>query len=120
MHIRTLNSSKRRKLAFSNLIRTDGFTADVVINKSVKTSTEDYAHYSDQDVDISLLGDVLKNENLDTFSLCGVDPNRNQVFAAAYGDGDGSHQLRRCSTLEYYTYTGSKRHEKKGKKKNAG
>jgi hypothetical protein len=120
MHILTLNSSdqsKRRKLAFSNLIRTDGFTADVVINKSVKTSTEDYAHYSDQDVDISLLGDVLKNENLDTFSLCGVDPNRNQVFAAAYGDGVGSHQLRRCSILEYYTYTGSKRHEKRERRR---
>jgi hypothetical protein len=83
MHVLTLNSSgqsKRRKLAFSNLIRTDGFTADVVINKSVKTSTEDYAHYSHQDVDISLLGDILKNENLDTFSLCGVDPTETKYL----------------------------------------
>ncbi|KAK9760615.1 hypothetical protein K7432_015190 [Basidiobolus ranarum] len=105
--------NKKRKLAFSNLIRTDGFTADVVLQKSVKIHIDDYAYYSGQDLDISLLGNVMKNENMNNVSLSAIDPNRNQVFAASYVDGDISHQLRRCSTVEYYTYTGSKRHAKR-------
>lgn len=51
------------------------------------TSTDDYTYYSDQDVDISVLGDVMKNEDLNDISLCAIDPNRNQVFVAFYGEG---------------------------------
>ncbi|KAI7899203.1 uncharacterized protein BX663DRAFT_521780, partial [Cokeromyces recurvatus] len=47
---------------------------------------------------------AIKNENLADVSLCGLDPNRYQVFAAAYGE-------------EYYTVTGSTRHAKRETKK---
>ncbi|KAL4206155.1 hypothetical protein AB4K20DRAFT_1925439 [Rhizopus microsporus] len=41
-----------------------------------------------------------------------------QVIAASYGEGESYHQVRRCSTREYYTYTGSKRHEKRERMSN--
>jgi hypothetical protein len=59
------------------LIRIDGFTADAMIKKSLKTNIYDYAYYSDQDVDISVLGDVMKNEDLNDIYLCAIYPNRN-------------------------------------------
>lgn len=108
-----------KKLAFSNLIKTDGFSADVVLLKSLAKNKDDYERISDQDVDISLFGDAMRNENLDDVSLCGLDPNRNQVFAAAYGHGEEPHQIRRFSTKEYYTHTGSIRHAKKEKQRMA-
>ncbi|KAG2211251.1 hypothetical protein INT47_006371 [Mucor saturninus] len=55
----------------------------------------------------------MKYCNLITVSLCALDPSRSQVFAASYGDGKSGHKLKKCSTKEYYTYTGSKRHMKK-------
>ncbi|KAI7873334.1 uncharacterized protein EV154DRAFT_401244, partial [Mucor mucedo] len=42
-----------------------------------------------------------------------IDPNRNQVLSASYGDEENDHQLRRCFTKEYYTYAGSKKYIKK-------
>lgn len=108
-----LDTDRATKKAFANVIKTDGFTADVSILKSVTNNSDDYHHLCDMDVDVSFLGDIMNNENFEGMSLCGLDPNRNQVFAAAYGDGEISHQVRRCSTKEYYTYTGSMRIAKK-------
>ncbi|KAL0080026.1 CCHC-type zinc finger transcription factor [Phycomyces blakesleeanus] len=105
--------NKKTKSAVSNVIRTGGYVADVIINKSSQTNTEDFTHYSDQNVLVTLLGDVLTSEGLDNTSICAIDPNCNQVSTASYGDCETNHQLRRCSTKEYYTYTGSKRHTKK-------
>ncbi|CEG74920.1 hypothetical protein RMATCC62417_10048 [Rhizopus microsporus] len=53
-----------------------------------------------------------------TSMLITQNPNRGQVFAASYGEGESFHQVRRCSTKEYYTYTGSKRHEKRERMSN--
>lgn len=66
-----------------------------------------YHHLCDMDPNISFLGDTMNDESFEGVSLCGLDPGRNQVFTAAYGDGETSHQVRRSSTKEYYTYTGS-------------
>ncbi|KAI7899973.1 uncharacterized protein BX663DRAFT_519164, partial [Cokeromyces recurvatus] len=82
--------------------------ADVVLLQKITNSTVEYRCISSEDVEIFQLGDVMKNENLADVSLCGLDPNRHQVFAAAYGEGDESHQIRRCSTKEYFTLTGEK------------
>lgn len=108
--------NKQRKVAFSNVIRTDGFAADVILTKKINTVHDEYFDYLD-DIDISLLGEVISSDEVKDMSLCGVDPNRGQVFAASFGEGENSHQLRRCSTKEYYTYTGSLRHVKRERKR---
>ncbi|RCH99070.1 hypothetical protein CU097_015215 [Rhizopus azygosporus] len=43
------------------------------------------------------------------FRLTGLDPGRNTVFTAAYGDDNGAYQVRRCTRKEYNTYSGSRR-----------
>lgn len=48
MYNRLKDPNKKKKSVFSNLIRTDRFTADVAIHKSVMKNTENYAYYSDQ------------------------------------------------------------------------
>ncbi|KAL0075441.1 hypothetical protein J3Q64DRAFT_1703970 [Phycomyces blakesleeanus] len=67
----------------------------------------------DRDLDISLLGDVMQNERLEDIFLCGLDSGRYRVFEESYGDSEIPRQFRRCSTKEYYKYTGSKRHKKR-------
>ncbi|KAI7898794.1 uncharacterized protein BX663DRAFT_564440 [Cokeromyces recurvatus] len=92
--------------------------ADVVLLQKITNSTDEYRCISSEDVEVFQLGDAMKNENLADVSLCGLDPNRHQVFAAAaYGEGDESHQIRQCSTKEYYTLTGSIRHAKRETKR---
>ncbi|KAI7905077.1 uncharacterized protein BX663DRAFT_501639 [Cokeromyces recurvatus] len=91
--------------------------ADVVLLQKITNSTDKYRYISSEDVEIFQLGDDMKNENLADVSLCGLDPNRHQVFAAAYGESDESHQIRRCSTKEYSTLTGPIRHAKRETKR---
>ncbi|CEP16731.1 hypothetical protein [Parasitella parasitica] len=106
--------NRKKKVAFSNLIRSDGFTVDVVLMKSNEVETN--ISY-EQDINVSDLAKVLTNDDLNDTTICSVDPNRGQVFAAAYGEGENPHQIRRCSTKEYYTMTGSKRHIKQETKR---
>jgi hypothetical protein len=47
------------------------------------------------------------------FEVAAIDPGRTQAFTAAYGCGQESHQIRRCSTSEYYAMTGSQRRNQK-------
>ena len=56
------------------------------------------------------------------FEVAAIDPGRTQIFTAAYGSGQERHQIRRCSTSEYYSMTGSKRRNQKlqQEKKEAG
>src|ERR1700730_7310480 len=43
------------------------------------------------------------------FQLVAVDPGRTQVFTAAYGAGPTPHEIRRISSKECYSMTGSER-----------
>jgi hypothetical protein len=47
------------------------------------------------------------------FEVAAIDPGRTQAFTAAYCCGQESHQIRRCSTSEYYAMTGSQRRNQK-------
>ncbi|KAI8391029.1 uncharacterized protein BYT42DRAFT_179478 [Radiomyces spectabilis] len=49
--------------------------------------------------------------------MLGLDPGHTHVFTASYGQGEGRHQVRRCSTKEYYTLTGSVRHAKEERRR---
>jgi hypothetical protein len=46
--------------------------------------------------------DFSEAELAQQFNLIGLDPGRTQAFTAAYGYGSTPHELRRCSTKEYY------------------
>ncbi|KAL4206878.1 hypothetical protein AB4K20DRAFT_1989468 [Rhizopus microsporus] len=58
-----------QEAAFVSLIRVDNFNADVVIVTSVKASADEYTHYSEQDINWSLLDDIMTSEDLKDVSL---------------------------------------------------
>ncbi|CEG73480.1 hypothetical protein RMATCC62417_08854 [Rhizopus microsporus] len=103
----------KNKTAFANLIRSDGFAADVVLYKSISNNEDVTEQSSDSTFDIQLLSNVLRPGDVDNFSLCGLDPGRQHAFTTSYNEGENSHQIRRVSTAEYYNYTGSIRHQRK-------
>ncbi|KAI7894617.1 uncharacterized protein EV154DRAFT_560270 [Mucor mucedo] len=80
-------TAKNKKVTLSNLIRTDGFTADVVLIKSSNNEFNDSVSldYYEQDYDITQLGEVNTKEEVDEMNLCGIDLNRGKIFAASYG-----------------------------------
>ncbi|KAF7721558.1 hypothetical protein EC973_004497 [Apophysomyces ossiformis] len=95
------NSSVDRGVIFTNQLLSHGFAVDFQFaRKSVKKERAT--------VDTELTAtDFTEEEITDCFQPCAVDPGRSQVFTAAYGCGNSPHEIRRCSTREYYTYTGS-------------
>ncbi|KAI8384662.1 uncharacterized protein BYT42DRAFT_643441 [Radiomyces spectabilis] len=66
-----------------------------------------FRFYSDLDSDVRYISREVQGAALTNISLCGLDPGRTHVFIASYGQGEERHQVRRCSTKEYYTPTGS-------------
>lgn len=62
-------ANKKQEAAFVSLIRVDNFNADVVIVTSVKASADEYTHYSEQDINWSLLDDIMTSEDLKDVSL---------------------------------------------------
>ncbi|CEG76709.1 hypothetical protein RMATCC62417_11569 [Rhizopus microsporus] len=107
----------KNKTAFANLIRSDGFVANVVLYKSVSNNEDVTEQSSDSTFDIQLLSDVLKPDDVDNFSLCSLDPGRQHAFTASYNEGENLHQIRRVSTAEYYNYIGSIHHQRKEQKR---
>lgn len=59
------------------------------------------------------LDDFEQNEIEEYFTPCALDPGRRDIFQAAYGAGDTPHEIRHCSTKEYYQLTGSPDRNKK-------
>ncbi|GAA5813881.1 hypothetical protein MFLAVUS_007369 [Mucor flavus] len=92
--------NKKKKVAFSNFIRSNGFTVAVALMRSNEVEKN---IYYEQDVNVSDLVKILTTNDLSDAKICSIDPNRGQVFAASYGEGENQHQIRRFSTKEYYT-----------------
>ncbi|PHZ08250.1 uncharacterized protein RHIMIDRAFT_269400 [Rhizopus microsporus ATCC 52813] len=65
--------NRKQDAAFVSLIRTDDFTADVVIVNSVKTGTDEHIYYSEQNIGCSLLDNVMASEGLKGLSLCTIN-----------------------------------------------
>ncbi|KAH8557080.1 hypothetical protein BGW37DRAFT_475461 [Umbelopsis sp. PMI_123] len=100
LRIRSLDELrlKNHKFAFARRILTDGHAVNFLFARK-------------RDAEIATY-----------FEVAAIDPGRTQVFTAAYGSGQERHQIRRCSTSEYYSMTGSKRRNQKlqQEKKEAG
>jgi hypothetical protein len=58
------------------------------------------------------LQDFTASEIHEYFQPVAVDPGRNQIFTACYGSGQNNHQVRRMSSLEYYSMIGSSQRNK--------
>ena len=94
-------------ISFANKFQTDGVGTSFL-----------FARKTDEDEDAireTQLGfsDFTVQEVENSFEVVGVDPGRSQVFTASYGCGNDSHQVRRCSSKEYYAMTGSPRRNAK-------
>ncbi|CAO3692194.1 hypothetical protein G6F70_005323 [Rhizopus microsporus] len=92
---------------FANTVKSDGFTVDFIINKRTTKDTSLAAN-----IDLEL-GDFGLEEVKQTYQPMFLDPGRNSVFTAAVGFDTTNHQIRCCSTAEYYHMTGSTKYIKK-------
>lgn len=86
---------------FRNQILTDGFSVHLQFSRAKRESTS-----LEEDV---RLEDLTVDEVDDFFRPAAVDPGICHLFTASYGYGNDEHELRRCSTSEYYAYIGSGR-----------
>ena len=90
---------------FANLIKTDGYSADVVIYKPSPKPSDSSNDYMIEDLHEAIEG----NYDLKSFSVTAVDPGRSCVFTAASGCNNGEYQIRRCTRKEYNSLSGSTR-----------
>ncbi|KAH8552389.1 hypothetical protein BGW37DRAFT_466275 [Umbelopsis sp. PMI_123] len=113
LRIRSLDELrlKNHKFAFARRILTDGHAVNFLFAR--KSGGKD-------SIDHVQLGfeDFTDAEIATHFEVAAIDPGRTQVFTAAYGSGQERHQIRRCSTSEYYSMTGSKRRNQKLQQEN--
>lgn len=83
---------------FTNQITTNGYQTSFHFARSKK----------ERAIELEL-DDFSINEISSYYRPCALDPGRRDVFNASYGCGSEVHEVRKCSTAEYYGMTGSKR-----------
>lgn len=110
-------ATKKNKTAFTNLIRTDGFTADVALYAGVGNSQDVTEQSSDSTFDIQLLSDAVKPGDVDNLLLFILNPGGQYTFTASFNEEEGFHEVRKVSTVDYYNYTGSICHKNKKNRK---
>ncbi|KAG2191846.1 hypothetical protein INT46_010558 [Mucor plumbeus] len=96
--ISQLRADGENTVLFNNLIRFDGFAVGFIFNRKKQESI-----IGGHDL---TLEDFTYEEVEGVYRPVFIDPGRKAVFTAAVGLGD-DHQVRRCSTKEYYDLTGS-------------
>ncbi|CEG80227.1 hypothetical protein RMATCC62417_14594 [Rhizopus microsporus] len=92
---------------FANTVKSDGFSVDFVFNKR---TTKDTSLITNIDLKLEDFG---LEEVKQTYQPMFLDPGRKSVFTTAIGLDKTKHQIRRCSTPEYYHMTGSTKYIKK-------
>lgn len=87
---------------FGNLIRSDGFSVDLVFYKRNETKN------AGNSFNFDLKLEHFNHEEVQS-SYCPIfiDPGRKSVFTAVSGLSTNTHTIMRCTTKEYYHYTGS-------------
>ncbi|KAI8987562.1 hypothetical protein BDF20DRAFT_809237, partial [Mycotypha africana] len=102
-------------MLFRNLIRSDGFTVDFLFSRKKKPKEDAIIDHHDL-----TLEDFSYEEITTNYRPTFVDPGRKTVFTAAIGLETNRHEIRRCSTKEYYHMTGSTRVNAELERKKAG
>ncbi|KAI8982221.1 hypothetical protein BDF20DRAFT_973409 [Mycotypha africana] len=100
---------------FRNIVRSDGFTVDFLFSKKGKAKEEKTIENHRLTLEDFDLADIEAG-----YRPCFIDPGRKDVFTAAIGLDDEKHQVRSCSTKEYYHMTGSIRYSARLEKQKAG
>ncbi|PHZ15289.1 uncharacterized protein RHIMIDRAFT_271994, partial [Rhizopus microsporus ATCC 52813] len=95
------------KVIFANTIKSDGFSVDFAFSKRTTSDTS-----SKTNIDLELEDFDLEEVNRN-YQPMFLNPGRKSVFTAAIGLDKTKHQIRCCSTAEYYHMTGSTKHLKK-------
>lgn len=86
---------------FGNLIRSDGFDLDCLFYKRAKENNDPVSSFQ------LSLPDFTYEEVETQYNPFFLDPGRKAVFTAANGLTTKQHSIVRCTTKEYYHYTGS-------------
>lgn len=86
---------------FTNQVCSDGFSIVFQFARPKKP----------QAVELELQ-DFTSEEISKYYRVCAIDPGVRHLFTASYGAGGAHHEVRRCSSKEYYTMTGSLRRGK--------
>lgn len=92
-------------LLFANTIKSDGFTVDFLFEKRRASAAQELTN-DIKSHDLAL-EDFEYEEIEKIYRPCFLDPGRKSVYTAAIGLNFKQHQLRRCTTKEYYHFTGS-------------
>lgn len=90
---------------FSNTIKSDGFTVDFLFEKRRATALKEVK--KDIENHDLVLEDFEYEEVERIYQPVFIDPGRKAVYTAAIGLDTSNHQIRQCSTKEYYNLTGS-------------
>lgn len=89
---------------FGNLIRSDGFSIDCLFYKRKANDIATVSNLQLELTDLQLA--EIKKEYKPVF----IDPGRKAVFTAVEGLDKKKHRVIRCTSKEYYHFTGSTRY----------
>ncbi|KAK4510683.1 dTDP-fucopyranose mutase [Mucor velutinosus] len=107
--IEELMPNGENDVLFGNIVRSDGFCVDFLFYKRT-SGTADEISTVNHDLGIK---DFTIEEVTQLYRPSFLDPGRKTVFTAAIGLDPDVHQVRRCTTKEYYHLTGSTVYAKK-------
>lgn len=96
-----MKPNENNKVLFGNLIRSNGFDLDCLFYKRKKAKKDPIHNLELKITDFAL------EEVKQYYEPIFIDPGRTSVFTGAKGLDIKNHSLLRCSTKEYYHYTGS-------------
>ncbi|CEP07343.1 hypothetical protein [Parasitella parasitica] len=99
-----LTPNGNNKILFGNMIKSDGFSVDLLFYRRKRKKNE-------SDVVLNL-GDFSHEEVVADYQPLSLDPGRKSLFTAVVGL-ESTKQIRKSSTKEYYHLTGSTVYSKK-------
>ncbi|KAI9487629.1 MAG: hypothetical protein EXX96DRAFT_615389 [Benjaminiella poitrasii] len=95
---------------FGNIAKSDGFCIDFIFYRRAVDENEDEALIRNHDLGVN---DFSMEEVAQLYRPSFLDSGRKTVYTAAMGLDQNQHEIRRCTTKEYYHLTGSSVYAKK-------
>ncbi|KAL4214370.1 hypothetical protein AB4K20DRAFT_1880052, partial [Rhizopus microsporus] len=93
-------SNEENKVQLSNIVRSDGFCVGFIFYKRTCDEKGDDALIHDLGVN-----DFSIEEIIQLYRTSFLGPGRKTVYTAAMGLDESQHEIRRCTTKEYYHLT---------------
>jgi hypothetical protein len=102
--------NEENKVLFGNIVRSDGFCIDFIFYRRTFGENRDDTLIQNHDLGVD---DFSIEEVTQLYRTSFLDPGRKTVYTAAMGLDENQHEIRRCTTKEYYHLTGSTVYAKK-------